>query len=389
VLWPVALRTGITNETSLLRCGFLVGYAIASGVYRIAVFALIMWMLLSVGDKFEIGGIVGLLVLLMSSGYLFRRASAFFSFPKPVRRSPRPSVVIGVVAFLMIAIGLMPLPRRVTAPLSIRPTDAQQVFATLPGHIAWAVNSGAMLEEGQLIARLRNLDIERELVVIQSECERLKIELEGLQQSRVADQDAAKRIPLLQKSLEEALKRQALRQQAAAKLLIYATQPGRLFPPPELRAKNSNDHEVVAWQGTPLEPQNRGAWLKAGTLLGLVGHEAAREAIVFLKQQDVELIREDQIVTVRLADRESGLVTGSVVEVAISPSELIPEELTATGLLPKELELDGEPLYQVRVKLANEGSSLPIRLVAAATIEVAPASLFDRIGRFLGDAFRI
>ena len=137
-----------------------------------------------------------------------------------------------------------------------------------------------------------------------------------------------------------------------------------------------------------MQPENRGAWLEEGTVLCFVGDKLAREAIVLLRQQDVELIRPNQRVSLLLADRSRDMVTGRVLEVAATPLEDVPSELQHGGLLdPLSVESGRTPMYQVRVSLSQASVVLPVRMTGRASIGVSYASILSRLSRFLSGSF--
>ncbi|MFK8114000.1 MAG: HlyD family efflux transporter periplasmic adaptor subunit [Rubripirellula sp.] len=370
------------------RSAFLVGYSICSTLYRVMVYSFILMMLYEVAKQYGLGGFVGTLVLFALFAVAFRWLAALLRPPQGVasRRAHRP-VWLMVCCFAFVGVvSLIPIPRSVWAPMSIRAAGAQPVFVSIAGQIGDAVESGADVQRGQVIARLRSFEVESELAAIRFECDRLKVQLEDLRQLRAGDREIAKRIPAIEKALDEAIKRKELREHQAERLVLRAPCEGRLFAPPLAKKPISGGREAEFWSGVPLENANRGAWLQEGTLVGSVGDPTAREAMLFLHQQQIELVEPNQVVTLRLADRRKGSITGRVLNVDASPAQKMPVELTATGAIAAD-PLQERPLYQVRVILEPTPVPLPIRLVGKAEIEVRKASLWERLQRFLGDSF--
>ena len=155
------------------------------------------------------------------------------------------------------------------------------------------------------------------------------------------------------------------------------------------RAKRIEDErEPEYWCGTPLDDANVGAWLEEGTRVCLVGDPTVREAVLFVPQQDIELIRQGQRVNLLLDDHRQGEVRGRVLELAASPSRDIPSELRRRGRIEVPVaDLESTPFYEVRVLIEPTASPLPVRLTGRARIDVQNASVFHRIARFLRDAF--
>ncbi|MCP4891009.1 MAG: HlyD family secretion protein, partial [Planctomycetaceae bacterium] len=122
---------------------------------------------------------------------------------------------------------------------------------------------------------------------------------------------------------------------------------------------------------------NQKAWLEQGTVVGMVGDESRREAILLVPQEKVELLRSGQPVTLRIASLPRGAITGTITDVAISPLD---PEIDVN-------DLPGPPQYQVRVRIEPTQVTLPVRLQGNARITVDQASVLQRIGRFLAGAF--
>jgi hypothetical protein len=120
----------------------------------------------------------------------------------------------------------------------------------------------------------------------------------------------------------------------------------------------------------------------------VVGDPETREAVLFVPQQDIELIRQGQRVNLLLDDHAQGEVRGRVIELAASPTRDIPDELRRSGRIEVPAnDLEFTPFYEVRVLLEPTASPLPVRLTGRASVDVQSASLLHRIARFLRDAF--
>ena len=100
-----------------------------------------------------------------------------------------------------------------------------------------------------------------------------------------------------------------LRRSEADRLNVRASRAGQLFAPPSrLAAQDDFNDGQQAWIDTPLSPENRNAWLTEGTILCVIGDPVRREALLLVRQQDVELIRTGAEVTFLLPAFARGLV---------------------------------------------------------------------------------
>lgn len=389
LIWSVPSRPTEWNS-GLRRQFFLFGYGVASGVYRFLVYGLIAWMLYQIARSYEMETLFGVAILLGIGRLAYRWVISVMT--PPVNAAPfanfsrRPMLVVASVLFLITVMGAIPLPHHVRAPMSVQSSAAQQVFASLPGRVEPRVRSGQRVEIGQVIAKLENSQIARELVALQAECDRLDAQLTSLRQTRGSDVQAKNRLPLIEESFSEAQKQLMLRKKDSQRLLLKASRSGRVYFPAAVTENRMDSRASYGWDGSPLEPENQGAWIEQGTVLAVVGDAESREALLLLKQQDIELIRLQQSVQLRLADCPRGSVAGRVVEVSVAPVDMVPEELIATGHVDSQHDLKKDPLYQVRVALSTN-QQLPIRLVGNARVQVRSASLWQRLLRFLGDSF--
>lgn len=373
---------------------FLVAsYGILSGIYRIAIFAFIMLMIYQFAVGYEMGDAVGVLAL-AALGWLFFKIIRSVLTPPETRgkqkrfTAQRPALIVFLIIAGVSAIGLIPMPRTTTAFMTIQPADAKTVFVTNGGRLVEAVDSGDDVKAGQVLATLVNESVEFELVQACGQSEKLEVQLNGLKRRRLTSREAGLQIPVIERSLAEAKKEQQLRELLADQLVLSAPHDGRVFSVARRVQRKEDEREPEYWSGTPLDDANVGAWLEEGTRVCLVGDPTAREAVLFVPQQDIELIRQGQRVNLLLDDHVQGEVRGRVMELAASPSRDIPSELRRRGRIEvPDTDLESTPLYEVRVLVEPTASPLPVRLTGRARIDVENASIFHRITRFLRDAF--
>jgi putative peptide zinc metalloprotease protein len=272
--------------------------------------------------------------------------------------------------------------------MTIQPANAESVYVTNGGRIAETIQNGTDVKAGQVLASLVNESVLFELIEARGECEQLEVRLSGLRRQRAANPEAGLQIPVVERSLDEAQKERDLRELVAGQLVLHSPHDGRVFAVGERAAPELDDREPSYWFGTPLDSANVGAWLQEGTKICVVGDASAREAVLFVPQQDIELIRRGQRVNLLLDDHAGGEVRGRVSELAASPSEAIPRELQRPGMIERSaVNPTSTPYYEVRVSLEPTASPLPVRLTGRARVSVQHASLFHRISRFLRDAF--
>lgn len=389
-LWatPIAKTFDFTARNFLVAA-----YGLLSGLYRIVIFALIMLMVYRFSEDYEMADTVGVLALAAFAWLFFKMIRSVLT--PPANRGRRKSFQMRRPIFLVTAlvtsvavIGLVPMPRTTTAFMTIQPGDAESVFVTNGGRLAGTVVSGTDVKAGQVVATLVNESVELELLKARGHAEQLEVQLDGLKKRRLTSREAGLQIPVVERSLAEANKERRLREDLAGQLVLSAPHDGRVFAVGKRVDSNAGAREPEYWLGTPLDSGNVGAWLEEGTKVCVIGNPKTREAVLFVSQLEIELIRKGQRVHLLLDDHAYGEVRGRVTELAASPSRGIPEELQRSGRIDiPDLELEYTPFYEVRVVLEPTASPLPVRLTGRARVDVQNASFFHRIARFLRDAF--
>ncbi len=389
ILWGLPkLDHGFTT-VSPTRTALLASYSVASYLYRVAVLAMIGLVAYRFAEHHHLASLASLVLIALAVMVVTRLLRMILTPPdRSVRRAsltPRRPAVVSIVAVIVVLIScLIPLPRRVVAPLTLQPADAAFVFVPKGGTLVESISSGEDVRTGDTLARIVDPTVERELLGLHYEQELLETRLVSLQNSRQVSADSTRLIASVEKLLEDAQTRLRLIQIDADRQTIRSPRNGRVFAPPVLpkttiTIASFHDRDPVSWSGTPLDAANLGARLDAGTLLCVVGDAAKREAIFIVRQQDIDLVRQCQQVTILWPALPSGSLSGEVIEVASSASTSAPDELVAKVGQP--------PFYQVRVRLNDSKTSLPSRLTGNASIRVEPASILARTARLIGDAF--
>ena len=146
----------------------LVLYAIASFVYRWLVVAAILYVAYQVTKRQGLEVLVELLALAVVAamvGVPAGRALRFLHSPLERRRIRPGRVRAAVLLLLAVAAGLLliPLPRRVAAPVVLQPQDARLVYVTVAGTLERSVRAGEIVRPSAELARLVNLDLDREM----------------------------------------------------------------------------------------------------------------------------------------------------------------------------------------------------------------------------------
>ncbi|MDX1947206.1 MAG: site-2 protease family protein [Pirellulaceae bacterium] len=168
--------------------------AVMVGVYFGVRVWLAPWGLAPLADLLAAASIVGLVAPLAAGlGQILMQARS--------QNQIRPGRVAlsGFVLALLVAAAIwIPLPQRVVAPAVLQPRDPSAVYVTTAGTLLSAVESGAFVKKGDVLARLENLDLRRDLARLQAQHREQEVRLIQLETTRDSDPTAAAAIPATQ-----------------------------------------------------------------------------------------------------------------------------------------------------------------------------------------------
>jgi putative peptide zinc metalloprotease protein len=374
----------------------LVLYAVAAGIYRIVIVALILWALDLILRPLRLQAVVVLLAGIVTGSMIVPPlAAAWHWIGNPARRPwARLRVVLAcVIAGLLLAAALLvPLPRSVPAPVVLDYRDAERIYVTVGGKLASALAVGESVQPGDVIARLENPELEKELAKLRSERDQQKLFIANLQARRLQGGKAGAELPAAEAALTDLERRLEQATRDAERLTLVAGRTGSVLPPPNTPREPLQPQLLPRWTGTPLDPANVGAYLETGTLVCLVGEPGQFEAILHVDENDVELVQSGQTVRLLLEHLPGETLSGEVVEIARLDLEVMPRELAAAGALPAKTDARGQtrPLstwYQARVRLDGNPQHLVARMHGRARISVAPQTLAARLTRWLEQTF--
>lgn len=377
---------------------FTAAYGLASTAYRWLVVVAILWMLHHLLKPHGFQVVAALLATVVLGGMIAAPAVRFGAWlSRPGGREPIRSgrAVLGATACLAAAvIGLLvPLPMRVRAPLVIQPQDGHSVYVLAPGRLTEAVDAGIQVAQDQVLARLANAEIDRELAELSGQREQQRRRLEHLRLRLPADPSLAPQIPPAEEALADLEARWRQRELDRERLVLRSPAAGTVIPPPHVPPTPLQRGSLGIWQGGLLEPRNRGAFLERGAMLCQIADPARLEASLVVDQADVPLVQLGQSVRLKLDSQPGRVLWGTVVEVARTDLKVAPRELAASGDLPIHRDRSGTPRlavpsYQVRVALEAVPPGLLPGARGQAKIVVSPRSLGARLIRAFSQAFR-
>ncbi len=304
----------------------------------------------------------------------------------------RAAGVSAAAAAAAIGIGVFPLPCRVGAPLILQPITASFVYVSVPGTLAKITPAGTVVEQGQEIARLVDLDTEREVLELVGQRDQQRLQVQNLKLRLAEDPSVAAEIPPAEEALADMENRLRQRQLDQQRMILRSPSRGMVLPPPTRLDRPYQAGRLNAWRGTPLESRNLHSFLETGTLLCLVGDPQRLEASLVIDQADMKFVRCGQCVRMQCDEVPGGVLEGSIIEIAKIDLKVAPRELAADRQLPVRVDSEGLPRptetsYQARVALDRYLPGLLTGGRGWAKIAVSPQPLGQRLVRYLEQTF--
>ena len=376
-------------------------YSVASAVYRwVVVFSILMFLnqFFKQYDLKVIGQMMGLASVAGLFGYPVYQVGKFFYVPGRLEKVKMPRFYASVAGFgaLLAAVLFVPLPYHVLCTLEVQARDAAAVYVDVAGFLDKVeVKAGQPVTKGQPLARLTNLDLELEINKLSGMQSQYGMQYENLQQQRFRDPRAGAELPQVTDALRTISDELAHKRFDQARLILKAPVDGTVLPPPLTKRHETSEGQLPAWSGTPLEPENRGAYLEASTLFCQIGNPQQMEAILVIDQADIEFVAADQRVDLKLQELPHNTLQGKISEVANIDLKITPQRLSskAGGDLVTMTDPDSgieRPMstsYQARVPLDDPEGLLRIGLRGQGKIFAAKQSLGQRLWRLAVHTF--
>ncbi|MGD9127709.1 MAG: hemolysin D, partial [Planctomycetia bacterium] len=172
---------------------FFAIYSVAAGIYRWFVLLSILWFLHQFWKPYRLQ-IFGYAIIGMSLislvGMPIYKVTKFFYVPgrmqkvKKLRFYLSLAGLAGIIAFILY----VPLPHSVSCALEVRVQDADHVYVTVPGLLEEVyVQPGKPVEEGDPLAKLKNVEMDMQMTKLVGEQKQYEIELNTLEQARYYD----------------------------------------------------------------------------------------------------------------------------------------------------------------------------------------------------------
>ena len=391
---------------------FLFGlYTVAAVIYRWVVVFSIMYFLTKIlepyglkviGQAMALAGLFGLVVQPLYQMVKFFYLPGRMHKVKPLRVAATLAVVSAIIAGIVF----IPLPFHIACTFDVAPRGAEPVYPGVSGTIDQVdVQPGQEVQEGQVLARLNNLDLLLKIETLRTQKEVYESRLPILYKLAVASPQrsaVSTQIASIQESIVMVDKQLKEREAELAKLTIRAPVSGVVYPPPVKEDRDPGNGRLRSWSGFPFEEKNRGCFLQRQEQFCQIGSPTEYEAVLVIDQKDVDLLAEYRglhdgawpPVDMKLDAYRWATLSGQIEKLATAAMESAPESLStqAGGDLATKTDRQGvnRPLstsYQARVPLDNTTEQLHVGLTGKAKIYTGWQPIWRRVARYLYNTF--
>lgn len=379
-------------------------YTVASNVYRLFVTASIMLFLNQVfkpyglqviGQMIALAGIYGLVVMPIY------QLCKFLYVPGRMSQVKRKNVLItaSVVATVIAGIVYVPVPQWVKCPVEVQPRNAESVFVVVPGQLEnMLVEPGQQVTRGTKLARVTNLDLLLELSELENEEERLQMLSETLNNQRLRAQDGGEveqtYLEVVQqlKSVEQQLEK---KRQQVTLIDVPAPIDGTVFPVPDKKNRGGDNGMLPEWSGSLFDVKNQGANLSSSDVVCQIGNADEMEAVLYIDQDQIELVNPDQEVAIKLDAFPGRTFPGRIVVMGSKEVEFIPPALSTQqgGDLPAVTDQESGRLrpqnatFPAQVPLTGIEEELKLGMRGRAKVWVKWEPMGSRLWRYISRTF--
>ncbi len=375
-------------------------FTIASVIYRWVVVFSIVWFVMQVLEPYGLQALGRILAVIGFSGLVAQpiiQTWKFIRTPGRLAKVKRGPVLksLAVVGTVIAAVCYIPLPHHVDAAFEIRPSRAGAVYAGTVGRIVETVPVGTRVTEGQTIAVLDDPELRIRLADLHGEESYASVQLKNLKMRAREEAAVVAQIETQKKMLQSIRSLKAKTQEEVDRLTIKAKQDGFVLPPPERPKNDPGDGRLPGWTGTPLQSENRGALLTADDMICEIGAPDGFEAVLIIDQGDRQLVREEQLVDLKLDSLRLKTFHGSIEEISKSPMDSASTSMSSQTGGDLQTEIDPKTgqakprsvSYQARVPLDSAEMLLRPGYRGSAKVHVDPMSLGNRLWRVIIKTF--
>ena len=374
---------------------WFVMFAVAAWLYRWFILACITVFLYTVLkpvglQSIGIGlAVVSISMILFNMGF---NTYKLISAPRiePMSR-PKAAITVTVLVCLIVAVFAIPLPLHIEALFIVEPHGVQHVYVNTPGELTQRnVTPGQSVQEGEVLARLTNVDMEnrRRQLIVEQRVQRVTIRAYEAIEDWAQMKSAEQRLETIDKQLADL-------EEQLEQLTISAPATGTIVAPPHIDEPDAQEARTMLgrWYGTPLDERNQGCFLEERTHLLSVAPDKDYQAVLLVDQGDRNDVFLGQAAELKFDPLPARTYEGKVEEFSDLPLEFVPQLLSNKlgGEVPTVTDAHGRErlqsvAYQAIILLTDDTSYLKTGMRGRARFD-APRSAAQWLWRYLRRTF--
>lgn len=381
---------------------FFALYTIAAAAYRWVVAFSICWFLYKLFESHHVK-IIGQLVVLASLYGLFcqplYQLGKFFYVPgrlEKVKKKHFYPSLIGLIAILA-AVAFVPLPHSVLAPFELQARDAESVYVMKGGLLkSIDVKAGQVVKQGDKLAQLENRDLELQIVELEGKVNLYRRQLENLRMLPFADRRGSSEMSAIDAALGAAEDQLRRRQEERDRLCLRAPIDGMVLPPTYTPSREDPEVQLGSWSGTPLDPENVGAYLDERVLFCQIGDPKKLKAVMVIDQGDRNMVEKGQTVRLKITELPyMPAVESKIADIAEAELKECPKRLSSKyqGEVSTKtdqvtgMEVPQSTSYQAEADLEDDDGLMRLGLCGTGRIYTRWLSAGERIWRLVSHTF--
>lgn len=397
---------------------WLLCYGIASLIYRsVLMFTIIgfIWIALRPHGLEIVGQFAAIMAVVSMTFAAAKPFHRFLSNPSQRRKIRVSRVAVSLGVFLaVIALGFVPLESRAIVSARIVPQSEARVFVSSAGQLEeMLVHPGQKIENGDVIARLRNPAFARQLVDARGALEQQKIRIQTLRQSQALVPEAADLLASSEETLAELRDEVRSIEKKIAGLEITAPRAGIVIAAPGNRSQSDGtslrtdddrlepdadrlppqqrtDVRLASWSGHPTDPENVNCFFEAGTELVSIADTQAWVAEAPVDSATAARVRIGAPAQMIWDADPKRVLKGQVVALSDERFDPVIDSVRRDHPSGTQQELSPETRFLVQVQVdAPGGTSVwPVGSVGRLSIEMPRRSLWKRCSENMASIFR-
>jgi putative peptide zinc metalloprotease protein len=304
--------------------------------------------------------------------------------------------LIGLIAILA-AVAFVPLPHSVLAPFELQARDAESVYVTKGGILkSIDVKPGQAVKQGDKLAQLQNRELELQIVELEGKVNLYRRQLENLRMLPFTDRRGASEMSAIDAALRATEDQLRRRQEEFDRLCLRAPIDGVVLPPSYTPSREDPEVQLGSWSGTPLDPENVGAYLDERVLFCQIGDPKKLKAVMVIDQGDRNMVERGQTVKLKINELpHKPAIESEIADIAEAELKECPKRLSSkyAGEVSTEtdrvtgMEVPQSTSYQAEADLDDDDGLMRLGLCGTGRIYTRWLSAGERLWRLLSHTF--